>query len=507
MTETHREIERKLRVHALFRLPSLSASVPGVATAERQPTFTMRNTYFDTRDLRLFRWRVTLRKREGGPDEGWHLKLPVEGADGTTRDELRVPLGDVDAVPAELREIVTALVRDGQLIPVVTLRTERSPQLLRDDSGCVRAEVVDDTVSVLEGDRIVALFREIEVEAVPSPEGDLDTSLLGVVVDVLVEHGAVPGTASKAASALGPMSQAPPDVPPPTWPSPSEPAGDAVRAFMAMHVRRLLMQDMRMRRGLPDAVHQLRVAARRLRSGLQVFGPLVDSGWSETLRAELAWFAGELGLARDTEVLLERLDRAAEQLEDADAAHARSVVDPALLARVDAGETQALETLASDRYLALLSSLVEAACDPVLDPAADQPCGDALPPLVSKAFRRLHRRVGSLAPESPGDEWHSTRICAKKARYATEAVAPILGRRMHDLADSLSSVTDILGNHQDAHVAQAVLRELAGSASGERAFALGLLYEHEVTAAREDQSSFLALWPSVHKAARRARVT
>lgn len=506
-TETTREVERKLRVHALFRLPSLAGVTWGAASIEPQPTFTMTNTYFDTEDLRLFRWGVTLRRREGGPDEGWQMKLPVEGRGEGTRDEVKVPIGEVrDTVPAELTTIVSALIREARLVPVVVLRTERSPYLLLDATGAPTAELVDDTVAVLDGERTAAIFREIEVEAVPLADGPIDETVLDDVVAALVEHGAVPGTASKAASALGPRAAAPPDIPEPRWPGPHDPAGDAVRALIATHVRRLLMQDIRVHRDLPDAVHQLRVAARRLRSGLQVFRPLLDREWADAIRAELKWAAGNLGDARDTEVLLDRLDEHTRLLDPQAAEHARAIIDPALSERLRASLEAALEQMSTDRYRALLVTLVEAAQSPRLTDLAHEPCDEVLPALVAKSWHRLRRDVRDLRLDSPSVEWHETRIAGKRARYATEAVVPVFGKRAKAFADALSDVTDVLGTHQDAHVSQTTLRELAERASGPQGFALGLLHGIEIDAEMADRHRFERLWPSIREAARRSRL-
>ena len=505
MTKTHREVERKLRVPGDFTIPPLEEVVPSLAAAELQAPFTMRNTYFDTADLRLFRWGVTLRRRQGGPDEGWHMKLPVEGADGTTRDEVRLPV-EGDEVPRAFQQLVTALVRGAPLGPIATLRAERRPQLLRDESGRIVAELVDDTVTVLDGEREVTTFREIEVEAVTEPGADVDMSVLDEVVDTLIGLGAEPGSLSKAAAALGPRTLAPPDVPEPTWPSVDDPAGDAVRAYLATHVRRFLLQDLRVRRGLPDSIHQMRVAARRLRSGLQSYRSLVDREWAQHLRAELAWAASGLGLARDTEVLRERLHVGAEGLPPEDHARASAVIEVALAERERAAEAMVAETMASERYLALLEALVLAARDPRLTLDSSQPCGKALPRLVRKAFRRLAKDVAALSPDAPSVQWHETRIAGKKARYAADAAAPVLPDRITPLAEELSRVTDVLGSHQDAHVAQSTVRQIADAADGADAFALGLLYEQEVNAEMAARREFMDLWPEIRRTAHRCHL-
>ncbi len=503
--QTHREVERKLRVHALFRMPVLVGQVPGlagttvdtgIARVDHSPTVQMRAVYHDTEDLRLIRWGVTLRRREGGSDEGWHLKLPVEGAGEGVRDEMRLPLaaGEVGNVPSAIRDVVTALARRNPLVPVATLQTARTAHVLFDADGTAVAELVDDVVSIMDGDVVAGRFRELEVEALTG-----DATVLDPVVDLLLAHGAMPGTSSKAGSALGPAAKGPPDVPEPVPATPDDPAGDAVHAHLLTHVRRFLLQDVRVRRDLPDSVHQMRVAARRLRSGLRVFSPLVEDEWSRHLRDELGWAASELGLSRDSEVLLARLDEHADELEQQDAARIHEHIDPVMRRKVEQGRQEALEALRSERHLSLLDALVDAANHPRLAPAAAAPARDALPPLFEKSWRKLRREVKALTLDSPSEEWHETRITAKRARYAAEVLAPVFGSPAKDLAAALSGVTEHLGEHQDAYVAQETVRELAGRFDGATGFSLGLLHAYEVQSELVARVHLMELWPAVRR--------
>lgn len=500
MSSAHREVELKFRVTGAFTLPDLAA-LPGVARVEARPTFAMSNVYYDTPDLRLFRWGITLRRRAGGPDEGWHLKLPVQGEGEGVRDEVRAPLSD--ALPVGLARLVTAFARDAPLGPVAALRTERTPSVLLDRAGAGVIEVVDDTVSVMEGERIASRFREIEAEALTDPP---DESLLRRVGDALLSAGAVPGTMSKAGAALGPRAAVPPDVAGLAWPEASAPAGDVVRAYLALHCRRLLLADLLLRRDLPDAVHQMRVSARRLRSGLKVFEPLLDREWARGLRTELGWMASGLGAARDTEVLRERLDAHARELDEDDSARARAVIDAALARRMTQAEAEVRRVVDSERYVALLEALVEGVRRPPLAERAATPAQDALPPLVARAFRRLDRRVAGLEIDTPSPVWHEARIAAKRARYSADAVAPVLGHDVDRLAERLADITEVLGTHQDAHVAQATLREASADAEPEGAFALGRLLAIEEAAEIADRRAFLDMWPGVRRAAHRAGV-
>jgi len=500
VTSTHREVELKFRVPGDFVLPDLG-DIPGVSRIETHPTYSMSNVYYDTPDLRLFRWGITLRRRAGGPDEGWHLKLPVHGAGEGVRDEVRAPLADT--VPPDLARLVTAFARGAALGPVAALRTERTPRVLMHADGSPAIEIVDDTVSVMEGERETTRFREIEAEALTDPA---DAALLGQVSDALLAAGAVPGTMGKAGAALGPRAAVPPEVADMPWPDASAPAGDVVTAYLTLHCRRLLLADLLLRRDLPDAVHQMRVSARRLRSGLAVFKPLLDQEWAQRLRAELGWMASGLGAARDTEVLLDRLDAHARELDDIDSAHARAVIDTTLAQRMSAAAGEVASVVDSPRYAALLENLVEGVRRPPLTDSARAPADAALPPLVAKAFRRLDRRVAGLELDTASPVWHEARISAKRARYAADAVAPVLGHDMSRLAERLADVTDVLGHHQDAHVAQATLRSLVPQASAEGAFALGRVLAIEEAAEIADRHTFLDLWPAVRRAAHQAGV-
>jgi CHAD domain-containing protein len=491
--------EQTLRVHALFRLPPLHEVVPDLAKLEQQPTQTLTEVTFDSEDLRLFRWGVTLQRGTGGDADGWQLLLPVEGHGGADHDEVLLPASadDVLEVPQALRDIVTPLLREAPLVPVATLRTERTPFLLIDVDGERVAELVDDTVSILDGEHVAARFRELAVLSTDAAA----TELLAAVGEVLIEHGAVLGGGSRAANALGPRASAAPDVVLRGPVCPADPAADAVRAHLALQAQRFLLQDVRVRRDLPDSVHQMRVAARRLRSGLKVFGPLLDPEWAGQLREELGWAAGELGKARDTEVLLARLDDHADELPPADAQLATEALERVLRAQLAEARAEALASLRSQRHLQLLEQLVDAVHHPRLTELANEPCGEVLPPMVDKAFRRLARDVKDLRIEGAAEPWHETRIAGKKARYAAELVQPVFGAPAKRLAKALAGVTEVLGDHQDCYVAQQELRRIARreDIDGATGFALGLLHAAEEEREMSLRDDFVALWPAVQK--------
>jgi inorganic triphosphatase YgiF len=198
----HLETERKYDADLDFVLPDLG-SVPGVASTTGPEVYQLSATYFDTDDLRLAAHRVTLRRRTGGTDEGWHLKLPVRPG---TRRELHVPLSEgTDTVPPRLEAMVADITGGSPLRPVAVLGTRRTVRRLTGPGGEVLAEVADDEVT---GRRVgrddvgrddALRWREIEVELVSG-----QPRLLDATDKLLREAGARPSaSSSKLGRVLG----------------------------------------------------------------------------------------------------------------------------------------------------------------------------------------------------------------------------------------------------------------------------------------------------------------
>jgi inorganic triphosphatase YgiF len=197
-TGKHLETEQKYDAAADFILPDLSG-LEGRAKATGRQRYYLSATYFDTEQLDLIKNRITLRRRVGGPDEGWHLKLPVRK---DTRQEVRTPLseGDTGAVPAQLAAQVQDVISGRPLHPIAILDTERTVVTLTGQSGEPLAEVADDRVTAIRLDEPGAepmTWREIEVEAA---EGAKVGGLLDAAGQALREAGA---RRSSSASKLG----------------------------------------------------------------------------------------------------------------------------------------------------------------------------------------------------------------------------------------------------------------------------------------------------------------
>jgi CHAD domain-containing protein len=482
-------LEREIRLAATpsFRLPALGDGTEGMETVPAPPQ-QLSTTYFDTDDLRLARWGASLRRRTV---EGWTVRLPVE-ADGQVlaREALTVP-GPAARPPQAAVNLIRAYIRAAPLHPQARLRTLRRRTELRDPQGRVLAELVDDEVSVLDGRRIAMRFRELEVAATDgTPPG-----LLGQVAARLRRAGAgAPEGTPRAARALGPRATGPPDVTVPALP-PGATAGAVVRRAIAASVLRLIRHDpgMRLDRD-PEDVHQARVATRRLRSDLRTFRGLVQAEWASELREELGWLAGSLGAVRDRDVLLARLRRRVDGLA---AASRPGAVGILATLETDRGQAygELVGTLGGDRYLALLDRLVEAANAPALLPEAELPAKDVLPNLVHQPLRALTRQVKALHDGGSDDELHQIRIRVKRVRYAAEAVAPALGKRARATAGAAARLQEVLGEHQDAVVAERWLGAwVQGTRSARAAFTAGELAGLELAAAADARSGWQQAW-------------
>jgi inorganic triphosphatase YgiF len=207
----HLEIESKFDVGTDFVVPDLSGVADGSGVTQPEVRLLAAH-YYDTGDLRLIAAKVTLRRRTGGPDAGWHLKL---SADAGSRRELQAPLGDEDAgVPPQLASLVSGWVRDDPLRVVAVLETRRTVRNLTGADGETLAEVADDLVTGrlpgpgdAPGEPVT--WREVEVELVTGgPE------ILAAARSRLTAAGARPSRSpSKLARLLGTRaaSPAPPD--------------------------------------------------------------------------------------------------------------------------------------------------------------------------------------------------------------------------------------------------------------------------------------------------------
>jgi CHAD domain-containing protein len=113
--------------------------------------------------------------------------------------------------------------------------------------------------------------------------------------------------------------------------------------------------------------------------------------------------------------------------------------------------------------------------------------------------------VEALPAAPAAEDLHTVRIKVKRARYAAELATREVGRPAARLVERLKTLQDILGTHQDAAVAEARLRELAGEASDSRAgLVAGLLIERQRARRLAARSAFEEWWPKVERRGRKA---
>jgi CHAD domain-containing protein len=474
-----------------FEVPDLAEVVVGVR-AGAPVDEELDALYYDTRDLRLVRSGVTVRCRAGDRGAVWTVKFPSGVDGGRRRREVDVVL-DAGPPPAEVVSLSRAYLRTGELVDVARLQTRRRRIELLDGDRLL-AEVKDDEVSVLDGDHVAARFREVEIDVLPgSPE-----SLLDAIVTRVRQAGVgPPDPTPKLVRALGPRALQPADlVEIALGPSPT--VRELVQASLTSSVLRIIDNDPVVRFDEdPEGVHQARVGARRLRSDLETFRPLLAGDWPDPLRDELRWIGQVLGHVRDIDVLGGRLLGEVEAMtREVDRSAGRALVRRLAEERV-AAQSELTDALGSDRYAVLLDDLVAATLDPPLSAQAEGKPAKALRPLVSKAYRNLVKSVDRL-PDDPTDEHlHEVRKRSKRARYAAEATAPVLGRRARRLARRLRTLQEVLGDHQDAVHAELWLRETASDAPPEQAMTAGLLISRARALGGRRRDAWPAAWAKV----------
>jgi CHAD domain-containing protein len=401
------------------------------------------------------------------------------------------------------------------LEPVARIRTERTVRRLTDATGQVLAEVADDRVTAQRlrsldgsGEAVSAAetWREIEVELTDGL-GDLSAALDARLRDRGLRES--PAT-SKLAHVLGLAGTSTTTDGTTKKLTASSRSGDVLMAHIRTQVAQIRALDLPVRLDAPDAVHKMRVATRRLRSALTTFRPLFDPDVARPLRGELKWLAGELGAARDAEVMRDRVRDAV----------AKEAHDPAVRSGAEAAQTELAEAyraahdrvlieLDSDRYHRILLALRDLVDTPPLRKPAKRKAGAVLPGLVARSYDQVRAFVEEAQALPAGAEreelFHDARKAAKQARYAGESVAPVFGKDATVFAQAMENVQEALGEYQDSVLTRERLRSLAlHSSSVEVAFLYGRLHALEEQSSAQSHEHFDVAWKaagrkSVHR--------
>jgi CHAD domain-containing protein len=471
-----KEQEEKFEVGLDWMLPQVTSLVPEGGRLD-QEVRRLDNTYFDTAGAGLRLFGITLRRRVGGSETGWQLKIPS----GTARTELQSG-SRAKTLPAALAEDVSGLLAGESLDPVATMRTTRTAYGVFDADGELVLEIADDQVASGPPGRQPTLhsWREVEIELGPAgKKKDLERAR-----KLLLSAGATPSTTrTKLDHALGPISADDQEA------AADEPGtlGALVRAYVAAQCDVLASNDVGLRTGAP-VVHKTRVAARRLRSTLRVFDDVVDAGPAAELNDELAWYANVLGEVRDREVLNRRLTKLIAELPPE---HVRGPVEAEITKTLTTEQddaTQRLnETMGTPRYQHLMQLLRGWKTAPPLSDAAedkDQAAARYVEKAKQKADKRLRKADGDV------ERLHQARKAAKRLRYAAELVEPA-DIRMKRIARNAEDLQTLLGEHQDAIVAANFLSAISADneENGTSEFTYGVLMANELHRAAEIRAS------------------
>ena len=475
--------------------PRLSG-LPGADRCEGPDERVVEAFYYDTEDLRLVRAGICLTRELEHSGAEWVLQLPEDDRGDTPegdRGPLRVPHQEGDD-PHQVPPAVLALVRAHTQIT-------RSTWQLLDWEGGLLGEVRGDAVSAqtLGSSSTVDSWYLVTV-TLSGPAERLCTAIeerlddIGArpaqprsVVQRLLGAEPVPARPAHRRVALHKKSS----------------AGDVVLAAVTAQVAALQEWDAKVRRDEPDAVHQMRVAARTLRSTLRTFGRVIDREATGEIATELRWLGGVLARARDQEVVQERVETClvGTPSEDVLGPVAATLTQQFARERTEA-HAGVLAELDTDRYYGLLDALDALVARPPLTPLARKRSRTALPSQVRRTVKKLDKAVVQVdeLPDGPErtEALHSVRKAAKRARYAAELVAPVVGKDATRSAKRFKAVQGLLGDHQDAVQTRRFLRALGGRGhlAGQNGFTVGIWYQQQAEAADDVDTAFDETWRS-----------
>ena len=436
-------------------------------------------TYYDTAGGRLGHAGFVLRRRIENGKGLWRLSVVC---DGITTLDVEAPGGPAGP-PEELGELVSAASAGFELTPVLRARTHATGLRVKKGSRSL-AKVSVAAIALLDGQRATRSFSELELEQLAA-----DRKELARLEAALLKAGA------EKMDGTGPLDQALAGEPQPELPLPSAEL-EQLRRYLRHQYARMLAHDPGVRVGSePEDLHQLRVATRRLRSVLKTSAPILDRAWVDEIRGELAWLGGEVGPARDLDVLIPYLRQEAGSLDPAD----RKALVP-LFKKLQLQHASArravLRALRSERYLALLASIEAAAAGP-------PPGGTgSLRTEVENEFKKLRKAMSAVDADPTDEAIHQARINGKRARYATELLEDELGKPGAKLLAAAKDFQDAAGEHHDSVVAEARIRALLRGVRAQRAaLAAGMLISRQRDRRRAAAEALQKTWRRYNQAA------
>ena len=277
-------------------------------------------------------------------------------------------------------------------------------------------------------------------------------------------------------------------------------AADVLAPLLRDRVAGLRSWEPGVRLDRPEAVHQYRVAARRLRSELAGFRTLLDPVLCDDLARDLGSAANALGGAPDAQVVRDRVEALLRD-ESGPLVDATRLRLDGLLADASGRSLQvSLDYLDTSDYDAFTRRLERFSDLPPFSTAAEGPAEDVFGPLLRHEWARFRDRgnaaVASVSGTHRNEALHAARKAAKRARYVAESLIPVFGRRAKRLAKAAERVQIVLGEHQDCTITQAVLGRAGEQAfaDGEDSFVFGRMQAREAATADELREEFVRLF-------------
>lgn len=457
--------ERRFDVDETFALPALNDIVDRGNV--RRDTVDETKVYYDTPEYDLQAQGVALYRRDGDDESGWCLEIPADDR----CSELRWAGSDVP--PAEAVGLLTGLTAGKPVVDVAKIHTTRRRyRISAHQQGGPCLEVGDDRVRASVGERLLQ-WRELEVESAAGAKSSAKR-----LSRCLRAAGARPARYRSKLARVSP-------------PAPTATAANPVRAalseYLDAQIDQIVAGDIGLRRG-QDPIHDTRVAIRRLRSTLRVFGKLLVQSQIGDMDDELRWFAGLLGEVRDCEVQQGRFLEALDAItDDLILGPVKSRIRADLQAVALPARSRVAEAMESPRYLAIMAVLRGWRVEP---PVRKDLTTRALLGRARRAERKAHRRLTDALKSGHKDidrdigaMLHRARKAAKRARYAAELSKAVdRPRRAKRTVKNCKHIQRVLGDHQDTVVARAALHKMAiaaGTTVGENGFTYGMLYARE----------------------------
>ena len=469
-------------------------SVDGL-TIEPLPGQTILDTYLDTDDWRIRRAGFALRLRDCPGRIEATLKDLAPASDGVrARREFSEPLARADfealavgSGPVSRR--VHDVTGPAPLKALFRVRTRRECFAAVARSGQPAAEIaLDDTVvAAADGDPGEHL-RRVEVEALSAAP-----QLLAELVDQLrSECDLTTATDSKYDVGLKVAGLGPPATPElgSLTIDPAMSAGDVARANLRRQLAIWFLHEPAARLGEdPEALHVLRVSARRIETTLGIFEPYLPR---TLVRQRPAWksLVRTLGTVRDFDVQLDGLAAFASDLQGRDAAPLASLRDRLEVERRVA-RSRMLSMLDRSSTRRLVHGMSAALARPVTARVtADNPVAATVAPqLIRRAYRKLRKAARTARADGTAAAHHALRRRAKRLRYTIESFDGFYGDDARRMLKAVRRLQSSLGSNQDAHVAAGRFQEMVDSRSHKlpsaTVFWMGVLSERHRTIAAE----------------------